>query len=121
MPKHATSTSFQKGKSGNPAGPPTKNVIERARSTLQEFLPQAFGHLQAMFDAKIDREGHSEPDMATRERAMHIVFDRNLGKMVEKKEISGADGGAIKIEDNTPSIRLLLTAALPPLIEGEKE
>lgn len=62
---------------------------------------------------------HKDPNI--RGEWTRYGLERLHGKVVEKKEISGADGGAIKIEDNTPSIRVLLTAALPPLLEGEKE
>jgi hypothetical protein len=54
---------------------------------------------------------------------MHIVIERNIGKVVQVTEVQGKDGGAIQVEDNTPAIRILLQAALPKpvIIEGEIE
>lgn len=116
MPKRATSTSFQKGKSGNPLGGavvPKAVLIERrdAREMAQLYTQEAIETY-----AKWMRS--SDPLISM--QAIDRIIDRGWGKVVEKKEISGADGGAIKIEDNTPSVRILLQQALGPLIEGEK-
>lgn len=122
MPKHATSTSWEKGKSGNPAGRPKLEVIEYAKVRLAQLSPAALDHLERMLSA-IDIDT-GEPDDLMRERGMNVWFDRVLGKAVERKELTGADGGKIQIEDSTPSIRLLLQQALPQevkTIEGEKD
>lgn len=129
MPKRATKTSFVKGKSPNPGGVPKggrppefKDKIAAAKAKFQDLLPAAFDVLDQMFNAEfVTKAGKREPNMALRTEAMHIVLNRNLGMVVERKEISGADGGAIKIEDNTPSVRLLLQSALIPLTIDAKE
>jgi hypothetical protein len=51
-------------------------------------------------------------DFEERRFAVQTVMDRAYGKAVERKELSGPDGGKIPIEDSTPSIRLLLQQAL---------
>jgi hypothetical protein len=52
-------------------------------------------------------------------------LNRAHGKVVERKELTGADGGKIQIEDSTPSIRLLLQqvleASAPKVIDVEKD
>ena len=44
--------------------------------------------------------------------AVQTVMDRTQGKAIERKELTGADGGKIQIEDSTPAIRVLLQAAI---------
>lgn len=116
MPRHATSTSFKKGQSGNPTGS-AKASHERYefKAALEAMLPLANQRLQEMLDSD-DFEKHRF--------AIPLIHDRTQGKAVERKELTGADGGKIQIEDSTPSIRLLLQQALPQevkTIEGEKD
>ena len=113
MPQHATSTSFKKGQSGNPAGP--KTGIKR---TIQEL----FGPLEPLAMANV-LEFLQDEDKAVRVEMTRYVIERLHGKVVERKELTGADGGKIQIEDSTPSIRLLLQQAIGDVktIEGEKE
>lgn len=123
-PRRANSTVFKKGKCPNPGGVPKgmtreehRDRIALAKGKFQDLLPKAFYVLEQMFKAEnVGKNGKKKPDLATREIAMNIVFNRALGMVVEKKEISGADGAPIRIEDNTPSVRLLLQSALPNLI-----
>lgn len=123
MPKHATKTSFGKGVSGNPAGrkKQTPEYFE-FKAAIAALLPTAVERVSEMLDAT-HKDGTA--DMQTRERAIHIVFDRNIGKLAQVTEITGKDGAAIQIEDNTPSIKILLAAALPqpttPTIEGKAD
>lgn len=117
MPQRATKTSFTKGKSGNPAGKPPLSpevIIERrdAREMARLYTQEAIENY-----AKWMRS--SDPVISL--QAGDRLIERGWGKVVEKKEITGAEGGAIRIEDNTPSIKILLQSALGPLIEGEKE
>lgn len=113
MPQRATSTSFKKGQVANPNGRPRLEVVEYAKTRLAELTPAALDHLQRMLGATIvDDDGNDTPDDAMRERGMLICLERVLGKAVERKELSGADGGKIQIEDSTPTIRLLLQQAL---------
>lgn len=112
MPKHATRTSFQKGKSGNPAG-----LKPGVRKTILEL----FGPLEnLMMENVAEFLRHKDPNV--RGDWTRYGLERLHGKVVERKEISGVDGGAIRIEDNTPDVRLLLIQAIPTkTIEGEKE
>lgn len=71
---------------------------------LERMMPLASQRLREMLESD-DFEKHKF--------AIPIVYDRHLGKAIERKELTGAGGGAIQIEDNTPSIRLLLQQALP--------
>lgn len=82
---------------------------------IKSLLPRAFEVLEEMVN--------DPKDPLRRERGMHIVIERNIGKVVQVTEVQGKDGGAIQVEDNTPAIRILLQAALPKpvIIEGEIE
>lgn len=105
MPQHATKTSWKKGKSPNPAGrPPMSPEKYDFKLALERMMPLASQRLREMLESD-DFEKHKF--------AIPIVYDRYLGKAIERKELTGAGGGAIQIEDNTPSIRLLLQQALP--------
>lgn len=117
MPQRATKTSFTKGKSGNPAG--TKPLPPEIIAERREARELAQLHTQEAIETYL-RWMRSNDAVASIQAADRII-DRGWGKVIERKEISGADGGAIKIEDNTPAIRVLLQAALPLTIEGEKE
>lgn len=114
MPKHATRTSFVKGKSGNPGGLTKTDAAKRL--TIQDL----FGPLQDQAMDNIKGFLRNDKDKRMQWEVTQYVVERLHGKVVERKEISGADGGAIKIEDNTPSVRILLQQALGPVIEGEK-
>lgn len=116
MPKHATSTSFKPGQSGNPAG--SKPGIKR---TIQELFgplePQAMANMQEFLQHK---------DLAVRVEMTKYVIERLHGKLVERKELSGPNGAPIPIEDSTPAIRLLLQQGGGPKVievkaEGEDE
>lgn len=116
MSRHDHPGLFKKGQSGNPKGkaPLTSEHYEFKRA-LEAMLPLANQRLQEMLDSD-DFEKHRF--------AIPLIHDRTQGKAVERKELTGADGGKIQIEDSTPSIRLLLQQALPQevkTIEGEKE
>jgi hypothetical protein len=130
-PRQANNTSFKPGKCPNPGGVPKgmtradhRDQIALAKGKFHALLPKAFYVLEQMFKAEnVGKNGKKKPDLATREIAMNIVFNRALGMVVEKKEISGADGAPIQLQDNTPAIRLLLQQALPDTLtlEAEKE
>lgn len=111
-----SSTSFVKGKTGNPSGrPPMTPEKFEFKEAMAAMLPKALTKLRDMLECD---------DFEERRFAVQTVLDRNLGKAIERKELTGADGGKIQIEDSTPSIRLLLQQALPQevkTIEGEKE
>lgn len=57
--------------------------------------------------------------------ATRYVIERLHGRLVERKEVTGADGGALQIEDHTPSIKMLLQQVLnppePKVIDVERE
>lgn len=100
----ASSTSFKKGQVANPNGRP-RLTPERFefKQAMESLLPLAWQRLHEML-ASDDQKKH--------EFAIPIVFDRTQGKAIERKELTGANGGAIQIEDSTPAIRLLLQAAI---------
>lgn len=116
MPQHATKTSFVKGKSGNLKGKPPLTEILKAEHIDARELCRALTERAI----KVYAEGLTHKDHNIRVLCADRIIDRGWGKVVEKKEITGAEGGAIKIEDNTPSVRILLQQALGPIIEGEK-
>ncbi len=64
-------------------------------------------------------------DYAIASDAARELINRGWGKVVERKELTGEGGGAIKIEDNTPSIRVLLQQVLTlendPIIEESSD
>jgi hypothetical protein len=116
MPQRATTTSFKKGQSGNPKGKPPMTPEKREfKEAFILLLPKAWERVSEMLEPTADFE--------ERRFAVQTVMDRAYGKAVERKELSGPDGGKIPIEDSTPSIRLLLQQALasaePKVIEGE--
>jgi hypothetical protein len=109
-----SSTSFPKGKSGNPAG--MKQGIKR---TIHDL----FGPLEPLAMENV-RQFLTDKDKAVRVEMTKYVIERLHGKVVERKEVTGADGGKIQIEDSTPAIRLLLQqviAAETKVIEGMAE
>ena len=63
-----------------------------------QLLPKAWQRVSEMLE--------STADFDERRFAVQTVMDRSYGKVVERKELSGPDGGKIPIEDTTPSIRL---------------
>ena len=91
------------------------------KQAMESLLPKAVGVLAEMLEAMLPS---GEIDRSVRERGMHIVFDRTQGRVVERKELTGANGAAIQIEDSTPAIRLLLQQVMadeaPKVIEAEK-
>ena len=88
MPRHATATSLKKGQSGNPKGSlpvtPEKREFKEAFILL---LPKAWERVAEMLDPTADFE--------ERRFAVQTVMDRAYGKAVERKELSGPDGGKI--------------------------
>lgn len=94
-------------------------------NAIVSLLPKAIAKLSEQLDATF---GDSEtPDYVTRERAINIVLERAVGKVPDRKELTGKDGGPMQIEDNTTNVTVLLRAALggvkvdSDVIEGESE
>jgi hypothetical protein len=99
-----SSTSFKKGQVANPTGrPPLTPERFEFKQAMERLLPIAWQRLDEML-ASDDFEKHKF--------AIPIVFDRTQGRAIERKEVTGAAGGAIQIEDSTPAIRLLLQAVI---------
>lgn len=69
------------------------------KQAMESLLPKAWEELGRMLMAE---------DFEERRFAIQTVMDRTQGKAVERKELTGANGAAIQIEDSTPAIRLLL-------------
>jgi hypothetical protein len=81
---------FQKGVSGNPKGRPKKDREEEFQKILlSEVTPGDFRDMVAKA-VQLAKKGEYQ--------FMKLLFDYLIGPPVEKKEISGADGGAIDIK-----------------------
>jgi hypothetical protein len=106
---------WAKGISGNPGG---KFKVERAVDEGRELC-----RLNTARAIQVYIDGLSHPNKEIQITCADRILDRAWGKVVERKELAGPGGSALQVEvqDNTPTIRLLLEAALPPIIEGSSD
>jgi hypothetical protein len=99
VPPRLAKYQFAPGQSGNPGGRPKgRSVTSRLRELLE----------QGEINGKPLRNGQQVADLVTRviiqkvlsgdPQFVKILLDRTEGKPTERKEISGEDGGPIKIK-----------------------
>jgi hypothetical protein len=110
-PKRPGNPAWVKGVSGNPVGRRAEIVRDKGMELCRMASAEA---IQVYID------GLKHPNVEIRLTCADRILDRAWGKVVERKELAGPGGSALQVEvqDNTPTIRLLLDAALPPIIEG---
>jgi hypothetical protein len=121
MPKHATSTSFQPGQSGNPAGKRSATDAEReARELAKKHCPEAI-----MVLVNLMRHGRQE---VARANAANSLLDRGIGKPAQQTILTGANDGPVQIEhqqaQNEAELVRILSALDPnheSVIDGADE
>ena len=116
---------FKKGQSGNLAGRPRKavkhaGVVARAEKQIADRLPSLIENMLTLADGfwqeDTDKDGRrivykTAPDRA----ANQYLIDRIMGKPTERKEVTGAEGGLIRVE------AFDYAAAIAPIATGSDE
>ena len=83
-----TGKGFMPGVSGNPGGKPRRPASERL---IRRLLANGESELAEVIEALVSKAKSGDVP------ALKEVLDRTEGKVADKQEVSGADGGPIEI------------------------
>ena len=101
---------FQKGQSGNPGGKPkgTISIVHLLLRKLKDKTPDGKKNADAVAEQLISLALSGDLD------AIKVILDRVDGKVVERQEISGPDGGPVEYSnvDTTDEERAARITAL---------